>query len=67
MKNYFRDEVNAVMATLSDAVIDAEKFDQGNESAGRRARVALRDIEKRCAAIRRLMMATSQERLEAKR
>lgn len=34
MKN-FRDEVNAVMAALSDAVIDAEKFDQGNESAGR--------------------------------
>lgn len=40
MKN-FRDEVNAVMAALSDAMLDAEKFDQGNESAGRRARVAL--------------------------
>ena len=63
MKN-FRDEVNAVMAALSDAVVDAEKFDQGNESAGRRARVALRDIEKRCACIRKDMMAESKERRE---
>ena len=65
MKN-FRDEVNAVMAALSDAMFDAEKFDQGNESAGRRARVALRDIEKRCAAIRKDMTAESKERREAK-
>ena len=63
MKN-FRDEVNAVMAALSDAMFDAEKFDQGIESAGRRARVALRDIEKRCAAIRKDMMAESKERRE---
>ena len=63
MKN-FRDEVNAVMAALSDAMFDAEKFDNGNESAGRRARVALRDIEKRCAAIRKDMMAESKERRE---
>ena len=63
MKN-FRDEVNAVMAALSDAMLDAEKFDQGNESAGRRARVALRDIEKRCACIRKDMMAESKERRE---
>ena len=61
MRN-FRDEVNAVMAELSDAMLDAEKFDQGNESAGRRARVALRDVEKRCAAIRKDMMAESKKR-----
>ena len=64
MKN-FRDEVNAVMAALSDAMFDAEKFDQGNESAGRRARVALRDVEKRCAAIRKDMMAESKKRQQA--
>ena len=46
MKN-FRDEVNAVMSVMADTVVDAEKFDNGNESAGRRARVALRDVEKR--------------------
>lgn len=66
MKN-FRDEVNAVMAALSDAVIDAEKFDQGNESAGRRARVALRDVEKRCACIRKDILAESKEREEARK
>ncbi len=63
MKN-FRDEVNAVMAVMADAVLDAEKFDKGNESAGRRARVALRDVEKRCACIRKDMMAESKERRE---
>lgn len=60
----FRDEVNAIMSVLADAVIDAEKFDKGNESAGRRARVALRDVEKRCACIRKDMMAESKERRE---
>ena len=63
MKN-FRDEVNAIMSVLADAVIDAEKFDKGNESAGRRARVALRDVEKRCACIRKDILAESKERRE---
>ena len=63
MKN-FKDEVNAVMAALSDAMFDAEKFDQGNESAGRRALVALRDVEKRCSCIRKDMMAESKKRRE---
>lgn len=63
MKN-FRDEVNAVMAALSDAMFDAEKFDQGNESAGRRARVALLDVKKRCACIWKDMMAESNKRRE---
>ena len=66
MKN-FRDEVNAIMSVLADAVIDAEKFDKGNESAGRRARVALRDVEKRCACIRKDILAESKEREEAKK
>ena len=66
MKN-FRDEVNAIMSVLADAVIDAEKFDKGNESAGRRARVALRDVKKRCACIWKDMMAESNEREEAKK
>ena len=63
MKN-FRDEVNAIMSVLADAVIDAEKFDKGNESAGRRARVALRDVEKRCACTRKDILAESKERRE---
>lgn len=58
----FRDEVNAVMAALSDAVIDAEKFDNGNESAGRRARVALSKIAGRCALLKREMMAATKAR-----
>lgn len=66
MKN-FRDEVNAIMAVLADAVIDAEKFDKGNESAGRRARVALCDVEKRCACIRKDILAESKEREEARK
>ena len=63
MKN-FKDEVKAVMAVMADVVIDAEKFDKGNEISGRRARVALRDVEKRCAAIRKDMMAESKKRQE---
>ena len=63
----FRDEVNAAMASLADAVIDAEKFDKGNESAGRRARVALRDVEKRCACIRKDILAESKEREKARK
>ena len=63
MKN-FKSEVYAVMAVMADVVIDTEKFDQGNESAGRWARVALRDVEKRCAAIRKDMMAESKKRQE---
>ena len=63
----FRDEVNAIMSVLADAVIDAEKFDKGNESAGRRARVALRDVEKRCACIRKDILAESKEREEARK
>ena len=64
MKN-FKDEENAVMAAMADVVIDAEKFDKGNESAGRRARVELRDVEKRCVAIRKDMMAESKKRQES--
>ena len=63
----FRDEANAVMAALSDAMFDAEKFDQGNESAGRRARVALSKIAGRCVLLKREMMATSKERQEGKK
>ena len=63
----FRDEVNAVMAALSDAMFDAEKFDQGNESAGRRARVALSKIAGRCALLKREMMAATKGREEAKK
>ena len=63
----FRDEVNAILSVLADAVIDAEKFDKGNESAGRRARVALRDVEKRCACIRKDILAESKEREEARK
>ena len=66
MKN-FRDEVNAVMAALSDAMLDAEKFDQGNESAGRRARVALNKIAGRCVLLKREMMAATKGREEAKK
>ena len=61
MKN-FRDEVNAVMAVLADAVVDAEQFDNGNESAGRRARVALSKIAGRCALLKREMMAATKAR-----
>lgn len=61
MKN-FRDEVNAVMAVLADVVIDAEKFDKGNESAGRRARVALSYIAGRCVLLKREMMDVSKAR-----
>ena len=66
MKN-FRDEVNAIMSVLADAVIDAEKFDKGNESAGWWARVALRDVEKRCACIRKGILAESKGREEARK
>ena len=65
MKN-FRDEVNAVMAALSDAMLDAEKFDNGNESAGRRARVALSKIAGRCALLKREMMAATKGQVGVK-
>lgn len=63
----FRDEVNAIMSVLADAVIDAEKFDNGNESAGRRARVAMGKIAGRCVLLKREMMAVTKEREEAKK
>ena len=66
MKKY-RDEANAVMAALSDAMFDAEKFDQGNESAGLRARVALSKIAVRCVLLKRDMMAATKGREEAKK
>ena len=66
MKN-FKDDVNAVMAALADVKIDAEKFDNGNESAGRRARVALGEVSKRCSELRRDILAVSQAMSEAKR
>ena len=61
MKN-FRDEVNAVMAALADVKVDAEKFDNGNESAGRRARVAMGKIAGRCAQLKREMLAARNEK-----
>ena len=65
MKN-FRDEVNAIMSVLADAVIDAEKFDKGNESAGRRARVAMGSISTRCKELRQEMIAVTKAREEAR-
>ena len=59
-----KDEVKALIAELVDIKADTEKFDKGNESAGRRARVALRDVEKRCACIRKDILAESKERRE---
>ena len=58
----FRDEMNEVMAVLADAVVDAEKFDQGNESAGRRARVALGAISTRCKTLRQDMISATKAR-----
>ena len=63
MENY-RDEVNAIMAVLADAVIDAEKFDKGNESAGRRARSALMEASKVCRSVRQRMIETTNGRAE---
>ena len=63
----FRDEVNAVMAELADAVVEAENFDQGNEPAGRRARVALINIAGRCVLLKREMMAATKGREDAKK
>ena len=60
----FRDEMNEVMAVLADAVVDAEKFDNGNESAGRRARVALSKIAGRCVLLKREMMAATRHKRE---
>ena len=48
-------------------MIDAEKFDQGNESAGRRARVALSKIAGCCVLLKREMMAATKGREEAKK
>ena len=63
MKN-FKSEVYAVMAVMADVVIDTEKFDQGNESAGRRARVALSKIAGRCVLLKREMMAATRHKRE---
>ena len=63
----FRDEVNEVRAMLMGAEIDAEKFDNGNESAGRRARAALSKIAGRCVLLKREMMAATKGREDAKK
>ena len=62
-----KDEVNALIAELVDIKIDAEKFDKGSEAAGRRARVALMDVSKRCREVKNWMLATTEERRGAKR
>ena len=66
-KTTYRDLVNGLIEQMVIARDNAEKFDKGNESAGRRARVALRDVEKRCACIRKDILAESKEREEAKK
>ena len=63
-KTTYRDLVNGLIEQMVIARDNAEKFDNGNESAGRRARVALRDVEKRCACIRKDILAESKERRE---
>lgn len=62
----FRNEVNGVSATLAKAAVDAEKFDNGNESAGRRARVAMGAISTRCKELRQEMIAVTKAREEAR-
>ena len=62
-----KDEVNALIAELVDIKADTEKFDKGSEAAGRRARVALTNVSKRCREVKKWMLATSKERRKAKK
>ena len=66
-KATYRNLVNALIKQMVIARDNAEKFDNGNESAGRRARTALIDIAHNCAEIRKAMLATTAGRAEAKR
>ena len=63
----YRDQVNAVVEQVVNIRNEAEKFDNGNESAGRRARVAMMDVSNSLREIRRAMIATTDKREEAKR
>ena len=57
-----KDEVNSLIAALVDIKADAERFDKGSEAAGRRARVALVAVSKRCKEVKSWMLATTEER-----
>ena len=61
-----KDEVNALLAELVNIKVDALRFDNGSEAAGRRSRVALMAIGKWCREIKNGMLATSRERRERK-
>ena len=58
-KTTYRDPVNGLIEQMVIARDNAEKFDNGNESAGRRARTGLMDIAHMCAEIRNAMLATT--------
>ena len=58
-KTTYRNLVNGLIEQMVIARDNAEKFDNGNESAGRRARRGLMDIAHMCAVIRIAILATT--------
>jgi len=53
MADSVKTKVAALVASLTEALTDAEKFsDNGNKAAGTRVRKALMEVSKECKAIR---------------
>ena len=47
-----KEAVLAISASLEEAQADAEKFERGNDSAGKRVRACLMDVTKACKELR---------------
>ena len=59
-----REQLEAVLAALDEAMADADKFDRGNASAGKRLRKVAVDQMKALKALRSEVMDTIHERKE---
>ena len=43
--NEIKEDLENILDQLQEAILDAEKFDQGNSSAGTRVRTAMQNIK----------------------
>ena len=55
----FTDRLNAIIETLTAALVDAEKFDKGNDAAGKRLRAVAQETK---AALHAYRVQVQEER-----
>ena len=50
--NEIKEDLENILDQLQEAILDAEKFDQGNNSAGTRVRKAMQNIKSLAQSVR---------------